>query len=108
MRKILAVFCGLFLFSNFIPLLAAETPANHKIKIVLIGDSTVTDNAGWGLGFKQFLDTNKVELINTARGGRSSMSFMREGRWTDALELHGDYYLIQFGHNNEPGKPGRS
>jgi pectinesterase len=78
-----------------------------EIKIVLVGDSTVTDNAGWGLGFKQFL-TDKAECINTAQGGRSSMSFMREGRWTNALALKGDYYLIQFGHNNEPGKPGRS
>jgi pectinesterase len=80
----------------------------HKIKIVLIGDSTMTDSAGWGLGFKQFLDPNKVELINASRGGRSSMSFMKEGLWTNALALKADYYLIQFGHNNEPGKPGRS
>lgn len=80
----------------------------HKIKIVLVGDSTVNDRTGWGLGFKQFVDTNKAEVINVAAGGRSSMSFMREGRWTNALALHGDYYLIQFGHNNEPGKPGRS
>ncbi len=79
-----------------------------KIKIILVGDSTVTDNAGWGLGFKQFLNPETTELINTSRGGRSSMSFMKEGRWTNALALHGDYYLIQFGHNNEPGKPGRS
>jgi len=76
-------------------------------RIVLVGDSTVTDDAGWGLGFKLFL-TGGVECINTARGGRSSESFMREGRWTNALALKGDYYLIQFGHNNEPGKPGRS
>lgn len=79
----------------------------HKIKIVLIGDSTVTDNAGWGLGFKQFL-ADEAECINTSRGGRSSQSFITEGRWTNALALKGDYYLIQFGHNNEPGKPGRS
>jgi polygalacturonase len=79
-----------------------------KIKIILVGDSTVTDNAGWGLGFKLFLNPDQVELINTSRGGRSSQSFMTEGRWTNALALHGDYYLIQFGHNNEPGKPGRS
>jgi pectinesterase len=78
-----------------------------KIKIVLVGDSTVTDNAGWGLGFKQFL-TDGAECINTSQGGRSSESFRREGRWTNALALKGDYYLIQFGHNNEPGKPGRS
>jgi pectinesterase len=86
----------------------AAAPAGHKIKIVLIGDSTMTDSAGWGLGFKQFLDPDKVELINASQGGRSSASFMREGRWTNALALKADYYLIQFGHNNQPGKPGRS
>ncbi|HEY3762941.1 MAG TPA: pectinesterase family protein [Verrucomicrobiae bacterium] len=80
----------------------------HKIRIALIGDSTMTDNAGWGLGFKQFLDPDKVELLNLSRGGRSSLSYMKEGRWTNALAQHADYYLIQFGHNNEPGKPGRS
>jgi pectinesterase len=88
---------------------AADVSTNeNRIKIVLVGDSTVQDSSGWGLGFREFLDTNKVELINTARGGRSSMSFMKEGRWTNALALKADYYLIQFGHNNEPGKPGRS
>ena len=88
--------------------LAAETTNGAPIKIVLIGDSTMTDSAGWGLGFKQFLVPGKAELINASRGGRSSMSYMKEGRWTNALALKGDYYLIQFGHNNEPGKPGRS
>jgi pectinesterase len=86
--------------------LATPLPV-HKVKIVLVGDSTVTDKSGWGLGFKQFLN-DQAECINTARGGRSSLSYMREGRWTNALALKGDYYLIQFGHNNQPGKPGRS
>jgi len=86
---------------------APGVAAGDKIRIVLVGDSTVTDNAGWGLGFKQFL-TEGAECINTAQGGRSSESFRREGRWTNALALKGNYYLIQFGHNNEPGKPGRS
>jgi pectinesterase len=84
-----------------------EMAPASRIKIILVGDSTVTDAAGWGLGFKQFLN-DKAECINTSRGGRSSLSFMREGLWTNALALKGDYYLIQFGHNNEPGKPGRS
>ena len=98
-----------FLLANFCLLHAADlTASGHKIKIVLVGDSTVQDSSGWGLGFREFIDTNKVELINTARGGRSSLSFMREGRWTNALALHGDYYLIQFGHNNQPGHPGRA
>jgi len=87
---------------------ATNTPApSAKVKIILVGDSTVTDHAGWGLGFKQFL-TEGAECVNTAQGGRSSESFRREGRWTNALALKGDYYLVQFGHNNEPGKPGRS
>jgi pectinesterase len=87
---------------------AADATNAAPIKIILIGDSTMTDSAGWGLGFRQFLVSGKVDLINASRGGRSSMSYMKEGRWTNALALHGDYYLIQFGHNNEPGKPGRS
>src|ERR1041385_2929753 len=86
---------------------AAVLSAKAEIKIILVGDSTVTDSAGWGLGFKQFL-TDGAVCINTSQGGRSSESFRREGRWTNALALKGDYYLIQFGHNNEPGKPGRS
>jgi pectinesterase len=110
MKRISIVVSGLFLVCSVHTFRAAEVspPGARKIKIVLVGDSTVQDSSGWGLGFRQFLDTNEVELINIARGGRSSMSFMREGRWTNALALKGDYYLIQFGHNNEPGKPGRS
>jgi pectinesterase len=77
--------------------------APHKIKIVLVGDSTVNDQGGWGYGFKQFV-TPDVEVFNTAANGRSSKSFIGEGKWTNALALKGDYYFIQFGHNDEPGK----
>ena len=107
----LALLAGCSLFANrsasdATP--AASDPAPLKpIHIVLVGDSTVTDNAGWGLGFRQFLGDG-IQLTNTARGGRSSMSFVVEGSWEKALALRGDYYLIQFGHNDEPGKPGRS
>src|SRR3954470_3912413 len=85
----------------------ADTSSSKKIRIVLVGDSTVNDGGGWGAGFKKLL-TDRAECINTAANGRSTMSFMKEGKWTNALALKGDYYLIQFGHNNEPGKPGRS
>ena len=99
---------GTLLFCLACPVAAAERDAAPaKLHIVLVGDSTVTDNAGWGLGFRQFL-ADGVTLTNTARGGRSSMSFIKEGLWEKALGLKGDYYLIQFGHNDEPGKPGRS
>ena len=45
-----------------------------------------------------------VEVVNTAANGRSSKSFIDEGRWAEALAKRGRYYLIQFGHNDEPGK----
>ena len=79
---------------------AQSTP---PIRIVLVGDSTVTDDSGWGAGFKR-LATDKVEVVNAAANGRSSKSFIDEGRWAEALAKRGQYYLIQFGHNDEPGK----
>jgi pectinesterase len=86
---------------------AAAADSARRVRIVLAGDSTVNDGSGWGTGFKQFL-TDRAECINTAANGRSSKSFRDEGRWTNALALKADYYLIQFGHNNEAGHPGRS
>jgi lysophospholipase L1-like esterase len=73
------------------------------IKIVLVGDSTVTDKDGWGKGFASHLAAN-VECINMAKGGRSSKSYIDEGWWRKALDLRGNYILIQFGHNDQPGK----
>ena len=107
-EHLLAATLAFFSAASFFGLRADDSPRAAKIKIVLVGDSTVNDRTGWGLGFKEFLDPAKAECVNVAMGGRSSMSFMREGRWTNALALKGDYYLIQFGHNNQPGKPGRS
>src|SRR6266498_3773235 len=77
--------------------------SSNKPLIVLVGDSTVTDTSGWGLGFKRNLNDN-AQCTNTAANGRSSKSFINEGRWKKALALKGDYYLIQFGHNDEHGK----
>ena len=53
-------------------------------RIVLVGDSTVTDDSGWGSGFKQFV-ADGVGRLNTAANGRSSKSFIDEGRWKTAL-----------------------
>lgn len=84
----------------------AEAPHGQTappIRVVLVGDSTVTDDSGWGAGFKR-LATRNLEVVNTAANGRSSKSFIDEGRWADALSRRGQYYLVQFGHNDEPGK----
>jgi lysophospholipase L1-like esterase len=73
-----------------------------RINMVLAGDSTVTDEAGWGKGFAACL-TPDMQLTNLSRGGRSSKSFITEGRWKDCLDRKPDYVLIQFGHNDQPG-----
>ncbi len=77
--------------------------SQSTVRIVLVGDSTVTDDSGWGTGFRK-LTMDGVEVVNTAANGRSSKSFIDEGRWAEALAKRGKYYLIQFGHNDEPGK----
>jgi len=73
------------------------------VHIVLVGDSTVTDNAGWGKGFANALKDD-AEVINLSRGGRSSKSAIAEGMLKKALDLKPDYIFIQFGHNDEPKK----
>ena len=85
------------------PARAGAAATQAAIRIVLVGDSTVTDDSGWGSGFRKLV-SDRVEVINTAANGRSSKSFIDEGRWSDALARRGQYYLIQFGHNDEPGK----
>lgn len=78
----------------------------QPIKIVLVGDSTVENNPlernqrGWGQYLPDFLGEN-VTIVNHAKGGRSSKSFITEGRWEQALAEHADYILIQFGHNDD-------
>ena len=82
-----------------------STQSTNAIRIVLVGDSTVTEKSGWGLGFKKLV-ADDVEVINVAAGGRSSKSYLDEGKWRDALPkiTPGAYVLIQFGHNDCPGK----
>ena len=82
---------------------APRAQTSPTLRIVLVGDSTVTEGSGWGHGFRLFLNEG-VECINVAANGRSSKSYLDEGRWKEALALKGDLYLIQFGHNDQPGK----
>jgi len=78
---------------------AADVP----VRIVLVGDSTVTDKAGWGKAFADRL-VSGVSCTNTSSGGQSTKSFLDGGRWTKAIALHPTHVLIQFGHNDMPGK----
>lgn len=73
------------------------------MRLVLVGDSTVTEDAGWGAGFRARVEPG-AECVNLAQGGRSSKSYRDEGLWAAALAAAGDWMLIQFGHNDQPGK----
>jgi lysophospholipase L1-like esterase len=73
------------------------------VKIVLVGDSTVATGGGWGPGFCAVMTPN-VACVDDALNGRSSKSFIAEGAWAKALAEKGNYYLIQFGHNDMKGK----
>lgn len=75
----------------------------EPVRIVLVGDSTVAEGGGWGPGFREALGSG-FEVINLARNGRSSKSFRDEGAWAPALAAKPAYVLIQFGHNDGPGK----
>lgn len=75
----------------------------RKLRIALAGDSTMTEKSGWGNGFRGQL-ADSAALLNLSRGGRSSKSYAAEGHWTDALKHHPAYVLVQFGHNDIPGK----
>ena len=82
---------------------AAALDGAGEIRVVLAGDSTVTDSDGWGPGFAGAFD-DRVAVTNLAKGGRSSKSFRDEGWWDRVLEQRPDVVLIQFGHNDQPGK----
>lgn len=73
------------------------------------GDSTVAYNGGstypqWGLGqgIRPFL-RREVRLENRAVNGRSTKSFLDEGRLAPIYDriTAGDFLFIQFGHNDE-------
>jgi len=90
----------LFILSCLISTLVA---ADAPIHIVLVGDSTITDKAGWGKAFADRLVPG-VRCANASSGGQSTKSFLHGDRYTKALALHPTHVLIQFGHNDMPGK----
>ncbi len=79
------------------------------LRVFIAGDSTAADygperapQAGWGQALQSYLDPTRVEVHNHAKGGRSTRSFIDEGRLDGIVaELkRGDVLLIQFGHND--------
>ena len=97
-----------FVALAFTVLVAAA--AEPRVNVYLIGDSTMADKPtpetnperGWGQVLPRFFDDH-VAIHNHAVNGRSTKSFIDEGKWSavePGLEP-GDYVFIQFGHNDE-------
>ena len=103
------VFVTLAFFTLSLPAARAAEPAtdgSFKPTLYLIGDSTVKNGSkglkGWGEVINQYFDPAKVTMVNEAIGGRSSRTFLTEGRWDKVMARlkPGDFVLMQFGHND--------
>ncbi|HHY86772.1 MAG TPA: GDSL family lipase [Verrucomicrobia bacterium] len=74
--------------------------------LFIAGDSTAAngtpDAIGWGRMFADYFDPARMRVVNRAIGGRSSRTFVSEGRWDRLMEevKAGDFVIIQFGHND--------
>ena len=101
---ILSVLCLAFAADDFRP-----------VHIFMIGDSTMANKPekaipeyGWGQVLQHFFN-DSVLVDNHARNGRSSKSFINEGKWKKVIAKvqKGDYVIIQFGHNDSKPDTGR-
>lgn len=109
MKKILFVIIALVTLTSF--------TKDHVTTIFVIGDSTAAKKdlskgepeRGWGMALQCFFDSAYIRVDNHAVNGRSSKTFIDEGRWDKVLSLMkpGDYVIIQFGHNDEKPKADR-
>jgi len=81
----------------------------EKTTIYLVGDSTMSNKSirsypetGWGMPFQYYWDDD-VTVDNRAKNGRSTRTFIEEGRWKSIMQTlkAGDWVIVQFGHNDE-------
>jgi len=107
MRALLSIFVLITVTS----LAPAQTA---PVRIILVGDSTVAPVNGWGPGFCEDV-TAQVACVNMAKNGRSTRSYRAEGLWKNVMDALGNnaeyratWVFIQFGHNDQPGKPSPS
>lgn len=102
------------LLAASVPMMAMAIPEpTDTVTVFMIGDSTMANKPlakenqerGWGQMLPIYLQ-GKIKVDNHAVNGRSSKSFMDEGRWDKVMEKlrPGDFVIIQFGHNDEKEK----
>lgn len=109
MKKLLLALTALFVLTSM--------TKEKMTTIFVIGDSTAakkdlskgSPERGWGMALQCYFDDAFIRVDNHAVNGRSSKSFIDEGRWERVRSLikPGDYVIIQFGHNDEKPKADR-
>ncbi len=89
--------------------------AASQVRVFLAGDSTCADKlpekrpeTGWGEMFGKHFKDGKVVIENRAMNGRSTKTFISEGRWQKILDdmQKGDWVFVQFGHNDSSKEKG--
>lgn len=106
-------FISSLLVALALPVMALAQVPSDTITVFMIGDSTMANKPldkenqerGWGQMLPIYLE-GAIKVDNHAVNGRSSKSFIDEGRWEKVREQirPGDYVIIQFGHNDEKAK----
>ncbi|HUR97634.1 MAG TPA: rhamnogalacturonan acetylesterase, partial [Pyrinomonadaceae bacterium] len=101
-----------FISAVFIIMSLVSIVASQKlpVTIYLAGDSTCAaklpekrPETGWGEMLGGHFKDGKVRIENRAMNGRSTKTFISEGRWQAIVDemKKGDYVFVQFGHNDE-------
>jgi lysophospholipase L1-like esterase len=103
--RLLALVLAVLLLPSLTPAQGRSAPRIH-----LAGDSTMADKPtdppnpefGWGQLLPTFF-TDPAMIVNHAANGRSTRSFLTEGRWQQLIDAlrPGDWVIIQFAHNDE-------
>lgn len=97
----LFIIAGIIMMISSLAFIVQRKPALHTI-----GDSTVRnankETWGWGTPIADLFDTTRIHVENNAMAGRSTRTFLSEGRWDKVLETlkPGDFVTMQFGHND--------
>jgi rhamnogalacturonan acetylesterase len=88
----------------FLLLLGSAASPFQKPKLLICSDSTTANYSsgvlqGWGYYVGEYLS---VPVVNLAKNGRSTRSFIREGLWAELLKrtVPGDFVVIEMGHND--------
>lgn len=114
MNKWITGLAAVLLIFVFLPCMRAQTPKPIPT-LFIVGDSTAHINGnpgdgakqrvGWGKPFPVYFNPARIRMVNAAAAGRSSRTFITEGKWKAVLQQlkPGDYVLIEFGHNDPGG-----